>query len=87
MKTLSAILALAVAMGSALYAAPSVAANARKPYSNVDKRNDKGNDTGDSQVDKLNQQQLDSVRSQSGYVTGAPQPMMGAPAYQPPMSR
>ena len=87
MRMLSATLALVVAAGSALYSAPSIAANARQPYSNVNKRNDKGNDTGDSQVERLNQQQLDSVRSQSGYVVGAPQPVVGAPAYQAPMSR
>ena len=86
MKTLTAALGLAVAMGAALYAAPADAANARKPYSNVNKRNDKGNDTGDSQVDRLNQQQLDSVRSQSGTVMTAPPPM-GAPMYQPGMTR
>ena len=48
----------------ALVAAPAVvpsvafAAHAGAPYKNVDKRNDAGNDTGDSQVDKLNAQQL-----------------------------
>ena len=87
MKTFSAVMTLAVAMGAALYAAPSVAANARHPYKNVNPANDKGNSTGDSQVEKLNQQQLDSARSQNGFVVGTPQPMMGAPLSQPGMTR
>ena len=36
------------------------AANADHPYANVDHRNDAGNDTGDSQVDRLNQTQLET---------------------------
>ena len=36
------------------------AANAGHPYSNIDRRVDAGNNTGDSQVDRLNQAQLDS---------------------------
>ncbi len=35
-----------------------LAANADNPYGNVDKRNDKGNDTGDGKVDTLNSGQL-----------------------------
>jgi hypothetical protein len=48
----------------ALVAAPAIvpsvahAAHAGAPYKNVNKQNDAGNDTGDSQVDKLNAQQL-----------------------------
>ncbi len=48
----------------ALVAAPVIvpsvahAAHAGAPYKNVDKRNDAGNDTGDSKVDALNAQQL-----------------------------
>ncbi|MGI4951302.1 MAG: hypothetical protein ACRYGM_05820 [Janthinobacterium lividum] len=86
MKIFPAALALVVAMGAAIYSAPTMAANARHPYQNINKKNDKGNDTGDSQVEKLNQQQLDSVRAQSGYVVGTPQPM-GAPLMQPGMGR
>ena len=86
MKTVSATLALAVAMGAALYSAPSIAANARQPYTNIDKRVDKGNDTGDSRVPDLNQRSLDSVRSQSGYVVGAPEPVLGAPMMPMPLT-
>lgn len=40
-------------------AAPEcLAANVNNPYGNVDHRNDAGNDTGDSQVDRLNEAQL-----------------------------
>lgn len=38
MNTVSKTLALAVALGAGLYAAPSIAANARHPYQNVNKR-------------------------------------------------
>ena len=42
------------------------AADAAHPYSNIDHSVDAGNDTGDSQVDRLNQQQLDQAGSGSG---------------------
>jgi hypothetical protein len=47
-------------MCAALLLAPAAAwaANARHPYSNVNHANDAGNDTGDSQVEALNQAQL-----------------------------
>ena len=38
---------------------PVCAANADQPYTNVDKSNDAGNSTGNSQVDQLNRSQLD----------------------------
>ncbi len=50
------------------------AANARNPYGNVNHANDAGNDTGDSQVEALNQAQLGGG---GGY---APPPV----AYAPP---
>ena len=46
------------AVASVLVAPACMAANARNPYGNVDHRNDAGIDTGDSQVDQLNQAQL-----------------------------
>ena len=77
MKTLYAacVLASALALGSV----PALAANADHPYTNIDHSNDKGNNTGDSQVDKLNQAQIDSARAQSKtimvYPGGAQPPM------------
>ena len=56
MKTVLMLAALALASGAALR--PAYAAHAGAPYANVDKRNDAGNDTGDSQVDQLNAAQL-----------------------------
>ena len=38
------------------------AADATHPYSNVDHRNDAGNNTGDSQTDQLNAQELQKIR-------------------------
>ena len=82
MKTVMTVLALTMAAGS--FAPAAMAANARHPNKNVDRRVDKGGPTGDDQVDKLNQQQLDAARAANGMPAGmAP---MGAPAYQPGMT-
>ncbi len=56
MKTMLTLAALALASGTAMH--PAYAAHAGAPYQNVDKRNDAGNDTGDSQTDQLNAAQL-----------------------------
>ena len=42
----------------ALAPAAGYAANADQPYSNIDRSNDRGNETGDSRVDGLNSAQL-----------------------------
>lgn len=57
----AAVLCGTFLIGSALALAPRplFAANADAPYTNVDPRNDRGNDTGDSQVDGLNKSQTD----------------------------
>jgi hypothetical protein len=49
-----------LAFGAALAAAPrpALAAHAGAPYTNVNPANDRGNDTGDSQVEGLNERQL-----------------------------
>jgi hypothetical protein len=56
--------------GALLLAAPFAAhaADAEHPYSNIDHRYDAGNNTGDSQVDRLNEAQLES--------NGSPGPML-----------
>ncbi len=61
-------------------AASAQAANARNPYGNVDRRTDAGNDTGDSQVDRLNDMQLDRNYRGPTYPVG---PGAG-PGYPPP---
>jgi len=38
-------------------------AHAGEPYKNVDHRNDAGNDTGDSQVEKLNEESLKKAQA------------------------
>ncbi len=58
MKTVLVLAALALASSTALR--PAYAAHAGAPYQNVDKRNDAGNDTGDSQIDQLNAAQLNN---------------------------
>jgi hypothetical protein len=52
------LIAFALAIGVGSVASPVLAANARHPYQNIDRRVDAGNPTGDDQVDRLNQQQL-----------------------------
>jgi hypothetical protein len=59
MKASLLLLALALAVGIGLAPAPLLAANADQPYQNVDKRNDAGNSTGNGQVERLNNGQLD----------------------------
>ncbi len=56
MKTVLALAALTLASGATLR--PAYAAHAGAPYQNVDKKNDAGNDTGDSKIDQLNAAQL-----------------------------
>ncbi len=67
--------ATAAAVALMLASPCCLAANAANPYSNVNPRNDAGNDTGDSQVEALNQSQID----------GGPQrPMRRPPAHYRP---
>jgi hypothetical protein len=51
-------MAFALAPAFAVAPSPAFAAHAGAPYTNVDHSNDMGNDTGDSQVEGLNNAQL-----------------------------
>ena len=65
--TIAAVIAFGMAAPACL------AANASNPYGNIDPTNDAGNDTGDLQVEALNQAQIDD----------GPRPdMRPAPVYQ-----
>ncbi len=64
MFVLVALLAFAPQIGHA--------ADAKSPYANVDKKVDAGNDTGDSQVDKLNAMELNQNYKGPTYVVGTP---------------
>ena len=56
--------------------AAAMAANVNQPYQNVDRTNDKGNDTGDSKVESLN-------GAQSGQaVISRPAPRPRQPSHQ-----
>jgi hypothetical protein len=69
------LLAFAAVLALAAFGAPTAqAANARKPYGNIDRSNDKGNDTGDSQVDRLNDMQLERNYAGPRYPVGTPPP-------------
>jgi hypothetical protein len=61
MKSAAVLCGTLLTIGSILALAPrpAFAANSDAPYTNVDPRNDRGNDTGDSQVDGLNKSQTD----------------------------
>ncbi len=75
--------------GALVLAAPlaAKAADAAHPYANIDPRVDAGNNTGDSQVDRLNEAQVRSngiPASSYGYAVPpaayyAPGPVYGAP--------
>ena len=65
-NTLVAGAALAACVAG-LIPLPSHAANWHHPYTNVDRTNDAGNDTGDSQVDRLNAAQLNQNYSGPWY--------------------
>ncbi len=73
------LVAGAVVVAAAWLTCPSVcfAADAAHPYSNIDPRVDAGNDTGDAQVEALNQAQLDSLAIQ-------PRQYASPPGYYPP---
>ena len=59
-KSTAVLLGTLLAIGSGLAATPrpALAAHAGTPYTNVDRSNDRGNNTGDSQVEGLNERQL-----------------------------
>lgn len=57
---MKSILFASAALALAISAAPAaMAANAKTPYKNIDRSNDAGNNTGDTDIDKLNSAQLD----------------------------
>ncbi len=66
MRVVSALTALAVL----LLPAAVMAADATHPYTNVNRRVDAGNSTGDAQVDGLNQAQLSGTGYQPGTAAG-----------------
>ncbi len=59
-------------------------ADANNPYGNVDHSNDAGNDTGDSQVDRLNEQQLNQNYRGPYYIGRPPPPGVRPPPGPPP---
>ena len=81
---------LAAASALAVLPAAAMAANAQHPYTNINRRVDAGNNTGDSQVDALNQQQLNKngtpgTVGQPGPGTPPPGSALGYPVVAPPV--
>lgn len=64
MKTSAVALVVATTLAAGSLA-PSIAqaANARHPYRHVNHANDRGNRSGDAEVARLNQQQLDRAKT------------------------
>ena len=77
--TWSIAASLALGLGAASLSVAAHAANSKTPYANVHHANDAGNNTGDAEVEKLNQQQLDKIRQQN-MGQSSQMPMMQAPA-------
>jgi hypothetical protein len=78
-KTIAYLTAFGVVVGTGCLLAPPAAqaANAGAPYTNIDRSNDRGNDTGDSRVDGLNSAQLgDNYRGPVEQRATAPNPSM-----------
>ncbi len=63
--------------------APALAANADAPQSNVDKRDDAGNSTGNDKVDALNRGQLDASQKPAAPAAPASAPATPSPAAPP----
>jgi hypothetical protein len=85
-KTITVLLGTLLATGSALAFMPrqALAAHAGAPYTNVDRSNDRGNKTGDSQVEDLNQRQLDqNYWRDAQHPGGGPNPPYHAPEVAP----
>jgi hypothetical protein len=78
LKILTAAFVLALAVAPQI----SYAANGGKPYTNVNHQNDAGNDTGDSQVDKLNDMQLNKNYKGPTYMQGQAPVMQSGPILQ-----
>ncbi len=84
MKSNAVLLGAVLALGTTIAVAsrPALAANAASPYTNVNPANDLGNNTGNSQIDGLNQRQLNQ-----NYWPDAKQPGgVPNPPYYPPQS-
>ncbi len=86
MKSIAVLSGTLLAFGVGLAFAPhsALAAHAGAPYTNVDRSNDLGNDTGDSQVEELNQRQLDqNYWREAQQPGGVPNPPYYAPQAAP----
>lgn len=71
--------ALAILAGSTFLPSTAGAANARNPYGNIDRGNDRGNSTGDSEVERLNSMQLNENYKGPYYPVGTTPPPAVAP--------
>jgi hypothetical protein len=75
--TWSIAASLALGLGAASLSVAAHAANSKTPYSNVHHSNDAGNNTGDAEVEKLNQQELDKIQQMSSQPAQSPMMMNG----------
>jgi len=75
--------ALVLGAGAVLAPHASEAANARTPYANINHANDAGNNTGDSEVDRLNDMQLNSNYHGPVYYRGQTPVTQSSPVLPP----
>ena len=73
-------LALLLGLAAPAFTTPALAANAEAPNSNVDKRTDAGNSTGNDKVDTLNRGQLDANQRPAASQPASPAPAPAQPA-------
>ena len=86
MKVTAVLFGTLLASGAGLASAsrPALAAHAGAPYTNVDPSNDRGNNTGDLQVEGLNERQLDAnFWRDAQRPGGVPNPPYNAPPAAP----
>ena len=83
----AAVVTLVLGTGCLLTPTGAQAAHAGAPYTNVDRSNDMGNDTGDSKAESLNSSQLDQnyhgpvqLRAPAGEPSTVLAPQSGEPA-------
>jgi hypothetical protein len=78
--TWSIAASLALGLGAAALAVPAHAANTKTQYSNTGHAKGAGNNTGDAEVEKLNQEQLDKIHQMSSQPSQTPMMQNEAPA-------
>jgi hypothetical protein len=78
--TWSIAASLALGLGAASFSLPAHAANTKTSNTTAHHGNNASNNSGDAEVEKLNQQELDKIHQMSSPQSQAPMMQNGAPA-------